>query len=164
MHRIILPCFIGLPVRLWVKTRCVPFISLLKGEEVHYLNVFRIPKKFIVSSLPCTTILAPGGQLLSISMFNRKPYLAMPIRYHGPSDASCSAMQAKVTRADFGDVYLEPLHTINDQSWIDVICDWAAPTVTKRWGWNLPIWYNILLWYSYARCTKDVTQGYQKWS
>ena len=51
---------------------CALNYSLLKGEGVHYLNVFRIPIKLMTSSLPCTDLLASGGQLLAISMFNRK--------------------------------------------------------------------------------------------
>ena len=31
---------------------CTLRYFLLKGEEVHYLNVFRILKKFVISSLP----------------------------------------------------------------------------------------------------------------
>ena len=31
---------------------CPVHYSLLKGEKVHYLNVFRIPQKLIISSLP----------------------------------------------------------------------------------------------------------------
>ena len=30
---------------------CPVHYSLFKGEEVHYLNVFRIPQKFIISSI-----------------------------------------------------------------------------------------------------------------
>ena len=51
---------------------CPLYYSLLKGEEVYYPNIFRIATKFMISSLPWTDILAPGGQLLAISMFNRK--------------------------------------------------------------------------------------------
>ena len=31
---------------------CPLYYSLLKGEEVYYLNIFRIPTKFMISSLP----------------------------------------------------------------------------------------------------------------
>ena len=31
---------------------CPLYYSLLKGEEVYYPNVFRIPAKFMISSLP----------------------------------------------------------------------------------------------------------------
>ena len=49
-------------------------------------------------------------------MFNGKPYLAIPIKHHGPADASYSAMQAKVGSADFGNFYVEPLQYTNFQS------------------------------------------------
>ena len=39
-------------VALGQKMVCPVHYSLLKGEEVHYLNVFRIPQKFMISSRP----------------------------------------------------------------------------------------------------------------
>ena len=39
----------------------------------------------------------------------------------------------KVWRADFGNVYIEPSAQQNlSESRIEVICDWAAPTATRR--------------------------------
>ena len=43
---------------------CPLHCSLLKGEEVHYLNVFRISKKLVTAFPPFWTILAPGRTIL----------------------------------------------------------------------------------------------------
>ena len=39
-------------VALGQKRVCPLYYSLLKGEEVYYPNIFRIPAKFMITSLP----------------------------------------------------------------------------------------------------------------
>ena len=44
---------------------CPVHYSLFIGEDFHYLNVFRIPQKLIISSISWPDILAPGRTTLS---------------------------------------------------------------------------------------------------
>jgi hypothetical protein len=51
---------------------CFRHHSLLGVQDVHYLNLSRMPPKSWISSLSWLDILTPGGHLLTISMLNRK--------------------------------------------------------------------------------------------
>jgi hypothetical protein len=81
------------PVALGQNRVCFLHYPSLEVEDIHYLNVFRIPWTLAISSPSCVYMVTPGSYLLAVLMFKRTR--AMPIKHHGPSGASCSAMHAK---------------------------------------------------------------------
>jgi hypothetical protein len=81
------------PVALGQNRVCLLQYPSLEAEDVHYLNVCRIPSTLTISSSSCVHIVTPGSYLLAVLMFKRTS--AMPIKHHGPYGASCSAMYPK---------------------------------------------------------------------